>query len=159
MNKAIFILAALILTLPSFLSAQVHKNNVAVCSNPEGLNGYSFFWDDQKWKEDKNLTLSITLKYDDSGEIDLFYSIKDLGDYSVKEEGGKVIVFSKTEKSLGLVTIFPNKVSETFIFRQGDLNNNIVMMTQATTAIGFENIQSFEGNCSYLNLDLLTSKQ
>ncbi len=162
MKKLCWAFMALLLILPSSLAAQVHKNNVAVCGSS---TGYSYYanrgiaeGDILGWSEEKNLTGSITFKKYDDGKLDLIFVDATKGSYSSTEEGAAIIPASISETSASIISLYPNKLSETYIFQKLKDGKMQVMWTQAKSDTPLPKIAAWVGECSYLNLDLLTDK-
>lgn len=162
MYRIAVIIFSLLLFIPSVTHAQLHKNNVAVCSSSKGYGYYAqrnlMTEGNVGWKEDKNLTGSMTFKKYDDGKLDLIFTDATRGSYSGTEEGASILPVSISENAASIVLIYPNQLSEAYVFQRLKSGEFQVMWTQAKAETPFPKVAAWVGKCSYLNLKLLTNK-
>lgn len=162
MKKLYLAFTAFVIIFPTSLAAQVHKNNVAVCGSS---SGYSYYanrglaeGDILGWSQDENSTGSITFKKYDDGELDLIFVDATMGSYSSIEEGATIIPASISDTSVSIISLYPNQLSETYVFQKLKDGKMQVMWTQAKSDTPVPKIAAWVAECSYLNLNLLTEK-
>jgi hypothetical protein len=159
--KLILFLASVSLCLvPTKSFANSKALNVAVCSQPK--SGYSYYANsgaikekESGWREEKNLTTSITLKKYDDNTLDLLYTIDELGTFSIKDEGATIIPVSLSEKSFSFVVIYPNKLSSTYAFQKLNNGKYELMWTESKIGTAMPKIATWVSDCSYVNLSAL----
>jgi len=116
MIKLLFTLLLLLPDVPSALADVVTK-----CDSPQG---YSYFIPgsrvhkkDEGWVQDGISNGSYLVTRDADGQYDIIFTDAVNRTISSREDGGKIIVISESDKQLVLVVAYPEMNVETWYFR------------------------------------------
>ncbi|MAF68271.1 MAG: hypothetical protein CMH26_10070 [Micavibrio sp.] len=139
------------------VSVSFASQDVAICGE---ASGYSYYADRKMatkdnigWTENKYKG-QFNLKKTDEDELDIFFSGV-LGITSVLSEGGEIIPATISDDALTLVAIYPNQLTETYIFQISKSGEYEAMWTQAKAETPFPNVTAFVSKCSYINFNAL----
>lgn len=144
------------LLLSSLPLCAANATDIAQCGASEGYAYYPKFGlsakdtDSGKWGKDRISNGQFSISVTDNGEFDLQFKDTSGGIYSTRAEGGKIVHLGKSEASLSLLVVYPNKTSETYtVYRTVD-GNAEVMWTQNKFNTLIPKVAAFVASCSYL---------
>ena len=140
-----------------FLPFLAWAEDIAICGASEG---YAYDAHRQmnnnkgEWSKDSISDGKLTFRKNNDGSLDLLVSSA-LGLSSSVEDGAQIIPATISNEAATIVLIYPNRLSETYVFQKLKNDEYQVMWTQAKAETPFPRITAFVAKCSYLNLDEL----
>lgn len=160
-NLKSIILSAVALLIFLF-SFPAYAADVAICGGSKGYSYMAFrnLMDEENmgWSEDTNLHGQIVLKKNQDGELDIMFGDATTSIYSTLAEGGTLLPASISEEAVTVVVIYPNMLSETYIFQKLKNGDYQVMWTQAKSETPIPKVAAWVAECSYLDIGILTDK-
>ena len=129
--------------------------DIAHCGASEGYAYYPKFGlgaNDEKgeWTKDGISNGQFSISGSDNGDFDLLFKDTSGEIYSARADGGKIIPLGKTETSLSLLVVYPNKTSETYTVYRTIEGKAEMMWTQNKYNTLIPKVAAFVATCSYL---------
>lgn len=114
------------------------SGNAAVVTRCVAPTGYSYFFagalvpvKDSGMQSDAISTGQYLLMQSENGDVDIIFSDSSGRTISSKDDGGTIIVVSKTAKSVVILINYPDMSVETWIFNIDTLGTGVVTVSQA----------------------------
>jgi len=132
--------------------------DIATCSEAKG---YSYFANRAMahkksvgWTEDEITGGQFTFRVNNDGKLDILTS-GILGVSSAIEEGANIVLATISDDAATVVTVYPNQLTETYVFQVLKNGSYQAMWTQAKAETPLPKITALISECSFLDLEVL----
>lgn len=147
--------------LAVLIAPRAWSADIASCSNPSGKGYYPetgiVSAKDSGWADEK-ITGGIT-KFTKIGENEYDILFVDIRNeiISATQDGGKVLLLSRGENSVGVLVVYPGKTAEAYTFlktKSGKLEY-IHVLSRAGDGVLITKASVMRGDCEYINFDAI----
>lgn len=144
-----------------FFTFPAQAKDIAKCGSSYGYSYYADRGgtrvDGLGWEKDQISKGQFTFIQKSDGAFDIISSHAD-GVTSAVDQGATLIPASISDEALTIILLYPNELTETYVFQKLRSGAFQAMWTQAKVETLVPKISALVSDCSYLDLESVTNK-